>query len=151
VQIVKNDGTHQQRATLQQTRWRCPTIMIRLGLLLKGGADDIAPLQVLSSIKAKSDGYVAEYFNEIGVALFYKDFRDLFVFIHDQPLESKDGIRKALIEGLSLEVADADDSKAKRKQINSFAKKQIEKHQLDSSEIETVRQVLAEINETTFH
>jgi hypothetical protein len=113
-------------------------------------ADDIAPLQVLSSIKAKSDGYVAEYFNEIGVALFYKDFRDLFVFIHDQPLESKDGIRKALIEGLSLEVADADDSKAKRKQINSFAKKQIEKHQLDSSEIETVRQVLAEINEDIF-
>jgi hypothetical protein len=112
--------------------------------------DDVAPLEVLNSIRTRSDGYVSEYFTEIGVALFYKDFRDLFVFIHDQPRLSKNGIRKALVEGLSLEVADADDSKAKREQIDSCAKQQIDKHLLNSGQSGTVHEVLSEIDGTAF-
>lgn len=89
-------------------------------------SDENKYLMPLESLRKVSDGYVSEYFLEIGVKLFYKDFKDYVLYIFNRRMAKENYLEKVMVEAISMEMSDSDNIENYQKKIDEFINKEIQ-------------------------
>jgi hypothetical protein len=112
--------------------------------------NDRGSLDCLDAFAANSDGYVSEYFLDIGVKLFYEDFRDVILYTFEKNSSNKKPLAKALVEAMSMEISDADDSTTKRQEIDNFVDKQILKYHFTKDQLSYINNLKNRFNPKLF-
>ena len=76
--------------------------------------------ETLSAVQQVSDGFISEYFNEIGARLFHKNFDKLFNFMYKKQSRFDSPIEKVIIEAVGDEIADSENHHNEKLKINEF-------------------------------
>jgi len=77
-------------------------------------------LQTISEISKISDGYVSEYFDEVGSKLFYTCFDKLFPLIYTKNSQFNNPLEKIIIQSIGSEISDAKNPQQEKKKIETF-------------------------------
>lgn len=93
-------------------------------------------LEGLASFSEISDGYVSEYFMEIGTKLFYQDFKIFFIYIYDKYSAKKSNpLERVMIEAVSMQLSDADSPKEMQKEIDDHIESEIRKNNFTKDQL----------------
>ena len=87
-------------------------------------------LEALDSICRASDGYVADYLEEIGKKLFYKRLPLLSKYRSNKKIDKPNTLENIIVEGISQELSEAEDIPKKKKKIETFVKSEIKSKRL---------------------
>ena len=111
---------------------------------------DFAFIECLDSLYSVSDGYVSEYFLEIGTKLFYKKFGLIIKYAYKEKYNPQGSIEKLVIESLSSELSDTDNKNIYKKKLDDFMKKEFVKNNFTLDEIKYANKLESKINSSKF-
>lgn len=115
---------------------------------IKGNDDKY--LSCIESFAKVSDGYVSEYFLEIGAELFYKNFFNSIMYIFKKRYSEDNYLEKVLIEAISMEMSDADDIFSYKKKLNVFIDNEIKKSNYSKEHLEYINLLKSKFDPNLF-
>lgn len=105
----------------------------------------------LDSLAIASDGYVSEYFMEIGIKIFYKRFEELFIYMYNaHTKKSKSALERVMVESVSMQISDSDNAKEMERRINVHIDKEIKKATFNTNQLQYLALVRGRINPDMF-
>lgn len=105
----------------------------------------------LDSLAIAGDGYVSEYFMEIGISVFYERFREFFIYIYNaHEKKGKSALERVMVEAVSMQISDSDNAKEMERKINIHIDKEIKKDIFNASQLRYLSLVRAKINPDMF-
>lgn len=112
--------------------------------------NDSVFIECLDSLFRVSDGYVSEYFLEIGTKLFYKKFALMTRYAYRERNTRKGNIEKLLVESLSSELSDTDNKMEYNKKIKNFMNTEFVKNKFSDNEIKYAKQMMSKLDPSKF-
>ena len=103
-------------------------------------------LDALSSICNISDGYLSEYFLEIGIYQFYDNFENIIGYLLNE--DSKSCLRRILIESVSMEMSDGGDKIIS--EINRYLDGKLNESNISEKKAEFIKQMRVEFDPSLF-
>jgi hypothetical protein len=85
-------------------------------------------LEVLGLLYRNSDGEISEYFDEIGVEIFYSGFDVFANFIYLHRKDKTKNVEKMIIRGMSFEISMAKNRRMKREDLKKYILNQCKKY-----------------------
>lgn len=105
----------------------------------------------LDSLATVSDGYVSEYFMEIGIKVFYKRFGDFFSYLYSaHEKKDKSALERVMVESVSMQISDSDNAKEMERRINAHIDKEIKKGTFNVKQLQYLSLVRGRINPDMF-
>lgn len=105
-------------------------------------------LKALEAICNVSDGYVSEYFLDIGVYQFYHNFNQLINYAFLQKQENSNCLRQVIIEAISMEFSDGGEKK--EKEVAEFIKRKIKEYKYSQEKIIFIQEMQEEFDSSMF-
>lgn len=117
--------------------------------VIRNGGDEY--FSCLDSLAIVGDGYVSEYFMEIGISVFYKRFREFFTYIYNaHEKKSKSVLERVMVESVSMQISDSDNEKEMERKINTHIDKEIKKSTFNVKQLQYLSLVRGKINPDMF-
>lgn len=85
-------------------------------------------LEVLGYLYRNSDGEISEYFDEIGVEIFYIRFDVFANYVYLHRMEKSKDVEKMIIRGMSFEISMARNRSMKREELKKYILTQCKKY-----------------------
>ncbi|MRG44181.1 hypothetical protein GFS24_03600 [Chitinophaga sp. SYP-B3965] len=105
----------------------------------------------LDAFATAGDGYVAEYFLEIGIKVFYKRFREFFIYTYDAHMKKgENALERVMVQSISMQIWIAGNKKAEEKEINAHMDKEIKKGVFNASQLQYLALVRKKIDPSIF-
>jgi hypothetical protein len=111
--------------------------------------DTMEALICLDSLYKYSDGYVSEYFLEVGEKIFFNQFKKSMKYIYKNRSGSK--LKQLIVYSISSRLSDSKDSKNEKKKIDDFMNKEIQKGGFSNAEIGFIQKLKDEFNDQLFN
>lgn len=106
----------------------------------------------LDSLAIVGDGYVSEYFMEIGIRVFYKRFGEFFTYIYNaHEKKSKSALERVMVESVSMQISDSDNAKEMERKINAHIDKEIKKGTFNVKQLQYLSLVRGKIDPDMFN
>jgi len=102
----------------------------------------------LGAICSISDGYVSEYFLDIGVYQFYQNFNHLIDYTFQQSQKGENCLRKMIIEAISMQISDGGDKK--EKEVVEFIERKIKEYHFPKEKVVFIKQLQKEFDPSMF-
>ncbi len=106
---------------------------------------DMMYLEVLDSICQVADGYVGEAYWDIGIELFYKNFKGYFQYLYRHQ-NTENCLERVFVEAVSVEMNMAEDRERAKQEIDTFLRNKIIELKLSEKEIEYLKKLQAQFD-----
>lgn len=105
----------------------------------------------LEAFAKAGDGYVSEYFWDVGTQLFEHRFTAMFTRMYDAHINKRaNPLERVLIHALSMKISDSGNRKATEKEINTHFDSQIRKSHFIKAQLDYLAAVRKKIDPAIF-
>jgi hypothetical protein len=108
------------RSILTKSKDGCVIALLDKLVDSSGKKDGQRYVKTLGDIRKVSDGYVSDYFDEVGSKLFYNSFSNLFSELYGRGGKVNDYLEKIVVESLGVRIADAENKNNEKKKLEAF-------------------------------